>query len=217
MTLSDDLPPQLTKDVKRRNRKRRSVKSKDVEVLLSVATRVARIAKDKGYYTVSPEAIRCVEVLRMMRSLPLTPRLITRTNALRSLQFLATNGVAVKTEIRLLPFHPDDNLQLLENGMVLLNGRGRRCFLTSVESHSMVADYLFDDDALKLHKGKLIDHLSSVLQRLELHQRQLKAELSSVLCHDEASTKGVSFTSLLELSSAGPCLMFVARRVLTRA
>ncbi|KAH0902970.1 LOW QUALITY PROTEIN: hypothetical protein HID58_042473 [Brassica napus] len=61
MTLSDDLPPQLTKDVKRRNRKRRSVKSKDVEVLLSVATRVARIAKDKGYYTVSPEAIRCVE------------------------------------------------------------------------------------------------------------------------------------------------------------
>ncbi|CAN7072604.1 unnamed protein product [Brassica oleracea var. botrytis] len=92
MTLSDDLPPQLTKDVKRRNRKRRSVKSKDVEVLLSVATRVARIAKDKGYYTVSPEAIRCVEVLRMMRSLPLTPRLITRTNALRSLQFLATNG-----------------------------------------------------------------------------------------------------------------------------
>ncbi|WZZ26820.1 hypothetical protein YC2023_010221 [Brassica napus] len=91
MTLSDDLPPQLTKDVKRRNRKRRSVKSKDVEVLLSVATRVARIAKDKGYYTVSPEAIRCVEVLRMMRSLPLTPRLITKTNALRSLQFLATN------------------------------------------------------------------------------------------------------------------------------
>ncbi|KAF3528685.1 hypothetical protein F2Q69_00036119 [Brassica cretica] len=92
MTLSDDLPPQLTKDVKRRNRKRRSVKSKDVEVLLSVATRAARIAKDKGYYTVSPEAIRCVEVLRMMRSLPLTPRLITKTNALRSLQFLATNG-----------------------------------------------------------------------------------------------------------------------------
>ncbi|KAG2247865.1 hypothetical protein Bca4012_088909 [Brassica carinata] len=81
MTLSDDLPPQLTKDVKRRNRKEEAV-----------ATRVARIAKDKGYYTVSPEAIRCVEVLRMMRSLPLTPRLITKTNALRSLQFLATNG-----------------------------------------------------------------------------------------------------------------------------
>ncbi|KAF3536447.1 hypothetical protein F2Q69_00024420 [Brassica cretica] len=59
-----------------------------------------------------------------------------------------------------------------------------------------------------LHKGKLIDHLSSVLQRLELHQRQLKAELSSVLCHDEASTKGVSFTSLLELSSAVKSLAY---------
>ncbi|KAF2541822.1 hypothetical protein F2Q68_00031308 [Brassica cretica] len=70
------------------------------------------------------------------------------------------------------------------------------------------ADYLFDDDALNLHKGKLIDHLSSVLQRLELHQRQLKAELSSVLFHDEASTKGVSFTSLLELSSAVKSLAY---------
>ncbi|CAN6916624.1 unnamed protein product [Brassica oleracea] len=28
----------------------------------------------------------------MMRSMPLTPHLITKTNALRSLQFFATNG-----------------------------------------------------------------------------------------------------------------------------
>ncbi|KAJ0231459.1 Transcription elongation factor [Hirschfeldia incana] len=89
---SDDLPPQLTKDVKRRNRKRRTVRSKDVEELISVATRAAHIARDKGFHVVSPEAIRCVEVLRIMRSLPLTPRLITKTNALPTLQFLATNG-----------------------------------------------------------------------------------------------------------------------------
>ena len=50
----------------------------------------------------------------------------------------------------------------------------------------------------------------------ELHQRQLKAELSSVLCHDETSTNNLSFKSLLELNSAGPCLMSVPRRVLTR-
>ncbi|CAH8387875.1 unnamed protein product [Eruca vesicaria subsp. sativa] len=92
MALSDDLPPQLTKDVKRRNIKRRTVKSKDVEVLISVATRAAHIARDKGFHVVSPEAIRCVEVLRMMRSMPLTPRLITKTDLLRVLQYLATNG-----------------------------------------------------------------------------------------------------------------------------
>ncbi|KAF8081273.1 hypothetical protein N665_0896s0012 [Sinapis alba] len=92
MALSDDLPPQLTNDVKRRNRKRRTVRSKDIELLVIVATRAARIARDKGYYTVSPEAIRCVEVLRMIRSLPLTPRLITKTDALRSLHLLATDG-----------------------------------------------------------------------------------------------------------------------------
>ncbi|CAH8305784.1 unnamed protein product [Eruca vesicaria subsp. sativa] len=92
MALSDDLPPQLTRDVKRRNRKRRTVKSKDVELLISVATRAAHIARDKGFHVVSPEAIRCVEVLRMMRSMPLTPRLITKTDLLRVLQFLATNG-----------------------------------------------------------------------------------------------------------------------------
>ncbi|CAH8305767.1 unnamed protein product [Eruca vesicaria subsp. sativa] len=90
--LSDDLPPQLTKDVKRRNRKRRIVRSNDVEVLISVATRAAHIARDKGFHVVSPEAIRCVEALRMMRSMPLTPRLITKTDLLRVLQFLATNG-----------------------------------------------------------------------------------------------------------------------------
>ncbi|XP_018464793.2 uncharacterized protein LOC108836082 [Raphanus sativus] len=93
MALSNDLPPQLTKDVvKRRSRKRRTLKSKDLEVLLSVATRAARIARDKGHYTVSPEAIRCVEVLRMMRGLPLTPRLITKTDALRAIHLLATDG-----------------------------------------------------------------------------------------------------------------------------
>ncbi|CAN6846345.1 unnamed protein product [Brassica oleracea] len=92
MAISDDLPPQLTKDVNRRSRKRRTVKSKDLEVLISVATRAAHIARDKGFHVVSPEAIRCVEVLRMMRSLPLTPRVIVKTDALRSLQFLATNG-----------------------------------------------------------------------------------------------------------------------------
>ncbi|KAF8081272.1 hypothetical protein N665_0896s0011 [Sinapis alba] len=106
MALSDDLPPQLTKDAKRRSRKRRTVKSKDIEVLVSVATRAAHIARDKGFHVVSPEAIRCVEVLRMMRSMPLTPRLITKTNVLRSLQFLATNGnPKIRSESKSLLHH----------------------------------------------------------------------------------------------------------------
>ncbi|KAJ4910593.1 Transcription elongation factor (TFIIS) family protein [Raphanus sativus] len=106
MAFTDDLPPQLAKDVKRRSKKRRSVKSKDVEVLVSVATRAAHIARDKGFHVVSPEAIRCVDVLRMMRSMPLTPRLITKTNVLRSLQFLATNGnPKIRSESKSVLYH----------------------------------------------------------------------------------------------------------------
>ncbi|ESQ32223.1 hypothetical protein EUTSA_v10005513mg [Eutrema salsugineum] len=92
MTFPDDFPPQSTKDVKRRSRKRRMVKRKELEELISLATRAAHVARDKGFHTVSPEAIRCVEILRLMRSLPLTPRLITKTDAFRSVQFLAKNG-----------------------------------------------------------------------------------------------------------------------------
>ena len=89
-----------------RDKKRRSVKSRDLELLVSVATRVAHIARDKGCHVVSPEAIRCIEVIRMMRSMPLTPRLITKTNALRSLQFFATNGnPKIRSESKSLLYH----------------------------------------------------------------------------------------------------------------
>ncbi|KAG2329439.1 hypothetical protein Bca4012_020995 [Brassica carinata] len=86
MAFSDDLPPKLTKQ----NRKTRTMRSKDYETLIHIATRAAHVASHKRHHTVSPEAIRCVQVLRMMRSLTLTPRVITKTNALHALQFLAT-------------------------------------------------------------------------------------------------------------------------------
>uniref|UniRef100_M4F4S1 Uncharacterized protein n=1 Tax=Brassica campestris TaxID=3711 RepID=M4F4S1_BRACM len=106
MDFSDDLPPQLTKDVKRQNRKTRTVRSKDFETLIAIATRAAHVASDKGHHTVSPEAIRCVQVLRMMGSLTLTPRVITKTNALRALQFLATNGnPKIRSESRSVLVH----------------------------------------------------------------------------------------------------------------
>ncbi|ESQ29525.1 hypothetical protein EUTSA_v10024033mg [Eutrema salsugineum] len=92
MAFSEDFPPEIRKDVKRRSRKRRMAKKKDLEELISVATRAAHVARDKGFYIASPEAIQCVEVLRIIRSLPLTPRLITKTDAFRALQFLAKNG-----------------------------------------------------------------------------------------------------------------------------
>ncbi|WZZ17035.1 hypothetical protein YC2023_110124 [Brassica napus] len=61
MALSDDLPLQLTKDVKRqnRNRKTRTVRSKDFETLIRIATRAAHVASHKRHHTVTPEAIRC--------------------------------------------------------------------------------------------------------------------------------------------------------------
>lgn len=93
VVVSDDFPPQCAKDVKRRSRKRRTmVRSKELEELISLATRAAHVARDQGFHIVSPEALICVEVLRHMRSLPLTPRLITKTDAFRTLQFLAKNG-----------------------------------------------------------------------------------------------------------------------------
>ncbi|ESQ45489.1 hypothetical protein EUTSA_v10010935mg [Eutrema salsugineum] len=92
MVFPDDFPPEITKGAKKRSRKRRTVKRKDLEELISVATRAAHVARDKGFYVASPEAIRCVEILRIMRSLPLTPRLITKTDAFRALLFLAKNG-----------------------------------------------------------------------------------------------------------------------------
>ncbi|VVB05176.1 unnamed protein product [Arabis nemorensis] len=90
----DDFPPQSAKVVKPRRCKKRGrmVKSKELEELISKATRAAHVARDKGYYIVSPEALTCVEILRYMRSLPLTPRLITKTEAFRTFQFLSKNG-----------------------------------------------------------------------------------------------------------------------------
>lgn len=92
MDLSDDFPPQYTKVVKSRSRKRRIVRRRELKELVSTAIRAAHVARDKGYYIASPEAIQCVEVLRLLRSLPLTPRLITKADAFRTLQFLAKNG-----------------------------------------------------------------------------------------------------------------------------
>jgi len=60
--------------------------------LISTATRAAHVARDKGFYIVSPEAIQCVEILRHMRTLPLNARLITKTDGLRVLLFLSKNG-----------------------------------------------------------------------------------------------------------------------------
>ncbi|KAL0826210.1 hypothetical protein Bca101_026383 [Brassica carinata] len=45
------------------------------------------------------------------------------------------------------------------------------------------------------------NNLCHLVWSLVAHHK-LKAELSSVLCHDKASTNGVSFTSLCKLSSA---------------
>ncbi|KAL9813940.1 putative transcription factor IIS, TFIIS/LEDGF domain superfamily [Arabidopsis thaliana] len=92
---SDDLPPppRVNDHVKtRRNRKRRTIKTKQLEELISTATRAAHVARDKGFYIVSPEAIQCVEILRHMRTLPLNARLITKTDGLRVLLFLSKNG-----------------------------------------------------------------------------------------------------------------------------
>lgn len=93
MAVSDDLPPPCVNDhVKRRSRKRRTIKKKQLEELISTAVRAAHVARDKGFYIVSPEAIQCVEILRHMRSLPLNARLITKTDGLRILLFLSKNG-----------------------------------------------------------------------------------------------------------------------------
>ncbi|CAN8278566.1 unnamed protein product [Cochlearia groenlandica] len=96
MATYDDFPPQIIKkDAKktRTHKKRnRTVKRKDLEDLICLATETAQVASKKGFHIVSPEAIQCVKTLRQMRALSLTPRLITETNAFRAIQFLATNG-----------------------------------------------------------------------------------------------------------------------------
>ncbi|CAH2064488.1 unnamed protein product [Thlaspi arvense] len=97
MAFSDDLPPQITKGAKRRSRKRRMMKSKDLKEVISLATRNAHVARDKGFYIASPEAIQCVEILRLLRSLPLSPRLIIKTDSFRAVQFLATNGEILRS------------------------------------------------------------------------------------------------------------------------
>ncbi|CAL9246924.1 unnamed protein product [Arabidopsis halleri] len=100
MAVSDDLPPPCVNDhVKRRSRKRRTIKKKQLEELISTAVRAAHVARDKGFYIVSPEAIQCVEILRHMRSLPLNARLITKTDGLRILLFLSKNGLSQKPSL----------------------------------------------------------------------------------------------------------------------
>lgn len=68
------------------------IKRKDLELLISTAIRAAHVARDKGFYIVSPEAIQCVEILRHMRSIPLNARLINETNCFGTLFFLSKNG-----------------------------------------------------------------------------------------------------------------------------
>ncbi|CAA0385469.1 TFIIS/LEDGF domain superfamily [Arabidopsis thaliana x Arabidopsis arenosa] len=93
MDFSDDLPPPCVNDhVKRRSKKRRTIRTKHLEELISTAIRAAHVARDKGFYIVSPEAIQCVEILRHMRTLPLNARLISKTDGLRVLLFLSKNG-----------------------------------------------------------------------------------------------------------------------------
>ncbi|KAL9294519.1 hypothetical protein AtEden1_Chr3g0206151 [Arabidopsis thaliana] len=92
MDFSDDLPPPCVNDhVKRRSKKGRTIRTKHLEELISTAIRAAHVARDKGFYIVSPEAIQCVEILRHMRTLPLNARLISKTDGLRVLLFLSKN------------------------------------------------------------------------------------------------------------------------------
>ncbi|XP_010431210.1 PREDICTED: uncharacterized protein LOC104715510 [Camelina sativa] len=96
MTFSDDLaPPCVNKNnhhVKRRSTKKRTIRRKELEELISAAIRAAHVARDKGFYIVSPEAIRCVKILRQIRSLPLNARVITKTDGFSTLLFLSKNG-----------------------------------------------------------------------------------------------------------------------------
>ncbi|AEE78660.1 transcription elongation factor (TFIIS) family protein [Arabidopsis thaliana] len=96
MDFSDDLPPPCVNDhVKRRSKKGRTIRTKHLEELISTAIRAAHVARDKGFYIVSPEAIQCVEILRHMRTLPLNARLISKTDGLRVLLFLSKNGLSL--------------------------------------------------------------------------------------------------------------------------
>ncbi|XP_019056321.1 PREDICTED: uncharacterized protein LOC109116046 [Tarenaya hassleriana] len=82
----DDMPPPIRKD-KRGEPQRLS----DLEKLTSDALKAAHVAGDKGDYTVSREALRCVHVLRRINSLPLDHRVISIPDNLRPLQYLAKN------------------------------------------------------------------------------------------------------------------------------
>ncbi|EOA23300.1 hypothetical protein CARUB_v10018683mg [Capsella rubella] len=90
----EDLPPPCVKDhhEKRRSRKKRMIRTKELEELISAATKAAHVARDKGFYIASPEAIQCVEILRHLRSIPLNARLITKSNGFRTILFLCKNG-----------------------------------------------------------------------------------------------------------------------------
>ncbi|XP_010495284.1 PREDICTED: uncharacterized protein LOC104772355 [Camelina sativa] len=95
MAVSDDLPPPCVNNhhVKRRStKKKRTIRRKELEELISAAIRAAHVARDKEFYIVSPEAIRCVGILRQIRSLPLNARLITKTDGFRTLLFISKNG-----------------------------------------------------------------------------------------------------------------------------
>ncbi|XP_010412693.1 PREDICTED: uncharacterized protein LOC104699038 [Camelina sativa] len=95
MAVSDDLPPPRVNNhhVKRRSTKTRMIRRKELEELISTAIRAAHVARDKGFYIVSPEAIRCVAILRQIRSLPaLNARLITKTDGFHTLLYLSKNG-----------------------------------------------------------------------------------------------------------------------------
>ncbi|KAL1214176.1 hypothetical protein V5N11_005735 [Cardamine amara subsp. amara] len=107
MVVSGDLPPApCSKDVKRRNKKIRMMRKKQLEELISTATRAAHVATDKGFHRVSPEALKCVEILKLMRSLSLSPRLIKETNAFCTLLFLSKNGnPKIRSESRAVVDH----------------------------------------------------------------------------------------------------------------
>ncbi|XP_010520663.1 PREDICTED: uncharacterized protein LOC104799721 [Tarenaya hassleriana] len=101
MPRSDDLPPPLRKD-KGRELKRLS----DLGKLTSDALKAAHVASDKGDYTVSREAIRCVQVLRHIRSLRLDARVISMPDNVRPLQYLARNrNPKISSEARSVLHH----------------------------------------------------------------------------------------------------------------
>lgn len=82
------------------------IKRKELEALISAASKAAHVARNKGSHIVSPEAIECVDVLRYLRTLPLNATRINETNAFRAVLFLSKNcNPKIRSESRSVVDH----------------------------------------------------------------------------------------------------------------